>query len=96
MAVGVPVVAYIDPGRLEVVPAAMRRDIPILEATPDGLEDVLARLLSDRARLREAGERARAYVRQWHHPMAIAKRMLRLYDSPVLKFWDGFEAERAP
>jgi hypothetical protein len=95
MALGIPVVAYLDPRQVELVPAGMRRDLPILGATPDSLEDVLGRLLSARSRLREAGERSRAYVRRWHDPEAIARRMLRLYEDPGLGFWEGFDVPEA-
>jgi len=91
MALGVPVLAYIDPLAKDAVPAAMRRELPIVEATPANVELVLGELLSDRARLREAGKRSRAYVRRWHHPESIARRMLRLYETPSQRFWDGFQ-----
>jgi hypothetical protein len=90
MALGVPVVAYVDPRAKEVVPAVMRRELPIAEATPTTVERVLGELLSDRERLRDLGERSRAYVRRWHDPESIARRMLRLYVAPTERFWDGF------
>ena len=93
MSMGVPVVAYLDAGNLLLIPAAMRAELPVVNASPDTLPAVLARLLDSPAERRELGERGMAFVRHWHHPVKIARRMLELYADPAQNFWDGYDPE---
>jgi glycosyltransferase involved in cell wall biosynthesis len=73
MALGKPVVAYLRHEHLGVVPAEMRHDLPIVEARPETLRDVLRGLMG--RDLDEIGRRGRHYVERWHDPRRIAKRL---------------------
>lgn len=74
MALGKPAMAYIREDDLRFLPAGMRADLPLIQATPASIYDVLRSWL---ARPREewdaAGRRARAYVERWHDPLRIAR-----------------------
>ena len=81
MALGKPVIAYIRADDLDRVPKEMRDEMPIVDAQPGTLTDVLRRLLTtDRDRLPELGARSRAFVERWHDPQTVAARMLRTYE----------------
>lgn len=74
MALGKPVIAYIRDEDLGFIPEGMRADLPLIQATPATIEDVLADWLQrPRAALREQGARGRRFVERWHDPLAIAR-----------------------
>jgi len=73
MALGVPVVAYLRDGDLGILPASMRRELPVVNATPATIYDVLKALLTSRRKeLAGLGMRSRAYVESWHDPRRVA------------------------
>ncbi len=71
-----PVLAYIRPDDLHFLPPAMRAELPVIQATPHTLTDVLRHWLTcspeQRARV---GEASRAFALRWHHPESVARRM---------------------
>lgn len=75
MALGKPVVVYIRPDLLGTLPA----DVPIANATPDTLEEVLVPLVADPVRRKELGIRAREYCEQVHDSMKVAEQLVPLY-----------------
>jgi len=76
MALGKPVVCHIREGDLDVVPAEMRAELPIIRATTETIYDVLREwLTARRAELPEVGRRGRIYVERWHDPLKIAARL---------------------
>ena len=82
MALGVPVVAFIREEDLDVVPAAMRADLPVVNATAMTVERVLRSLLTDRRHeLAELGRRSRSFVERWHDPLRIAADLLPVYEA---------------
>jgi len=91
MARAVPVVAYLNEGDLARIPPGMREEMPIVNASPETLPTALARLLEDADLRVELGRRGWQFVRRWHHPMKIARRMLQLYRDPAQSFWAGYE-----
>jgi glycosyltransferase involved in cell wall biosynthesis len=93
MALGIPVVAYLNEKHLQEIPSAMRAEIPIVSATPETVGDVLAKLLQNRGWRRELSERGKSYVLRWHHPVKIARRMLEIYQDPTVMFWDGYDPD---
>ncbi len=95
MALGVPVVAYLDAEDLARIPPPMREELPIRSASPDSLAAVLATLLEDGALRHELGRRGLGFVRRWHHPLKIARRMLELYQNPEQSFWAGYDPDHA-
>lgn len=76
MAMGKPVICYLREEDQRRIPDPMRRDLPIVSATPDSIYYVLRSCLAGgRVHLRELGRRGRTYVERWHHPLRIAERV---------------------
>lgn len=90
MARGKPVVCYVRPEDLRFVPTEMARDLPLIQAKPDTLRDVLRDLLAHPERLRALGERSRRFVERWHDPRRIARAMIAVYEDPQRSFWEAF------
>jgi glycosyltransferase involved in cell wall biosynthesis len=75
MARGKPVLTYVRSSDLvEAVD-----ECPLLNTTPDNLEDVLRWCLANRERLPAIGAQGTAYVHRWHTVDAVAERLARLY-----------------
>jgi glycosyltransferase involved in cell wall biosynthesis len=80
MALGKPVVAYINEVDLALVPRAMQEDLPVINAHPGTIGRVLAELATEkRISLQQEGARARAYVEKWHRPEAVAAQVIADY-----------------
>ena len=76
MTLGKPVISYTREGDLRFIPDSMREDLPIINATPVTIYEVLKRLLTtQRAELPVMGLRSRAYVERWHDPLKIAAQL---------------------
>ncbi len=93
MAMGVPTVAYISPDSLAEIPPQMRAELPIMNATPETLPEELARLLESISLRKELSRRGPDFVRRWHHPERIGRRMLELYADPKQSFWEGYDVD---
>jgi glycosyltransferase involved in cell wall biosynthesis len=78
MALGRPVVGYIDP---EV--AQVRPDLPIVNATHDDLAEKLEMLVKDQRLRLSLGEQGRRYVEKWHDANKIAEQVIRLYEKSM-------------
>ena len=73
MALGKPVLAYIREEDLGYIDPAMREELPIVQATPQSVKDVLRGVLeTPRKDLVALGRRSRVFVERWHDPMRIA------------------------
>ncbi len=73
MALGKPVICYIRESDLQFIPQGMKDDIPIIQATPNTIYEVLKRWLTARkADLPATGMKSRTYVERWHDPLKIA------------------------
>jgi glycosyltransferase involved in cell wall biosynthesis len=82
MALGRPVVAYLREEDLGALPAEMRAELPVVNATPETVERVLRSLLTERrAELPDLGARSRRYVERWHDPLDVARRLKRDYET---------------
>jgi glycosyltransferase involved in cell wall biosynthesis len=80
MALGKPVVCYIRQEDLKFVPEAMRRDLPLIDASPKTIKAVLGDLLTRRrGELPELGRRSRLFVEEWHDPRKIARQIVTDY-----------------
>lgn len=80
MALGKPVVCYIREDDLQFIPPEMKRDLPIINATPETLRDVLHGLLRNgKEALQQLGIACRRYVERWHDPDAIARDVIADY-----------------
>lgn len=84
MALGKPVVCYLRDKDLQFIPDKMRRDIPVIQATPNSIYDVLKDWLSrPLAEWHARGEAGRTYVEDWHDPLKIAARLKTDYESAL-------------
>jgi glycosyltransferase involved in cell wall biosynthesis len=82
MALGKPVICYIREGDLKFIPEQMRKDLPIINAIPTTIHEVLKEwLTSRRHELPEIGRRGRAYVERWHDPLKIAAKLKSEYEA---------------
>lgn len=77
MALGKPVIAYIRDGDLVYLPPEMRKELPIIRATPDSIEAVIRDVCTMSAsELHSLGVKSRLFVERWHDPDEIARRIL--------------------
>jgi hypothetical protein len=72
MYMGVPVACYINDDHLQLVPAAMARDLPLLRVTPATLLTQLRCFVRDREAAVDLGARGRAFAESWHDPLRLA------------------------
>ena len=81
MALGRPVVAHLHEPDLERLPSEQSAELPVVDATPETIADVLRRLLhADRSKLAAS---SRAYAERWHDPLRIAERTRAAYERSV-------------
>jgi hypothetical protein len=80
MSLGIPVISYIRESDLSSIPNLMKIQIPIINACPCTIKEVLKRCaqLTDLEYL-ELSERHRNYVQEWHDPDRIALEVVRTY-----------------
>lgn len=85
MALGKPVICYIREQDLEYIPGEMRNELPVINATPATVAEVMEYWLTKGLeQLPEVGEKSRRYVERWHDSLRIAETMKREYED-VLK-----------
>ncbi len=75
MALGRPVLSFVRSQGLVDAP----EECPIINTTPDTLEEVLMWALTNRIKLAAIGEQGRSYVQRWHSIDAVALRFGELY-----------------
>lgn len=86
MSLGKPVVCYLRDEDLRFIPKTMRSELPLINATPASIYDVLRELLTTRKHeLRGRGVASRTYVERWHDPIKIAAQLKEDYVASVLK-----------
>ena len=76
MALGKPVICHIRRDFVEMYEAAgviEKEELPLIDATPATIKEVLRDLVRDRDRLTEIGQRSRSFV-ETHHSIATASR----------------------
>ncbi len=77
MALGVPVVAYIREEDLRFINPKMKYAIPIINADPSSIEEILEDLIKKpKSFLTNLGLKSRKYVEDWHNPELISKKIL--------------------
>ena len=82
MALGKPVLSYVREEDTKFLPPGMKDEMPIINANPENIYEVLNMLVQERDTLHLLGERSRAYVERWHDAMKIAAQMKAVYESP--------------
>jgi len=82
MALGKPVICYIREGDLHFIPSQMREQLPIINANPETVYDVLRQwILAPQEELIRRGEQGRAYVEAWHDPLKAAEQLKLDYEA---------------
>lgn len=82
MAMGKPVICYLREDDLSFIPGQMRQQLPIINANPDNIYDVLkAFLLLDYGEQIKLGKKCRQFVESWHDPMKVASQLKIDYES---------------
>lgn len=77
MALGKPVVCFIDDNDLQFVDPALIVDLPLIRADASSLYSVLFRILSSpKSHLEEIAMRSRTFVEKWHDPLKIEVKLL--------------------
>lgn len=80
MALGKPVICYIRNSDLSGLPDMMRSELPIINANPDNLTEMLRKLINMTHEERYAiGVSSRKFVEKWHDPLKIAESLSRDY-----------------
>ena len=81
MALGKPVICYIRESDMHYLPPAMSQEMPLIQADPQSIYEVLRQWLTTRkGDLRARGLAGRGYVERWHDPMKIAGRLKNDYE----------------
>ncbi|MEN6621166.1 MAG: glycosyltransferase family 1 protein, partial [Smithella sp.] len=71
-----PVICYLNESDMHHLPDGMYNDIPIINATPSSIYEVLKEWLTVRkGNLGDRGRLCRAYVEKWHDPLKIAMKV---------------------
>ena len=84
MALGKPVICYLRQEDLVHVPGEMCEDMPVVDATPDSIYEVLKEWLTHRKKdLRQRGLESRKYVEKWHDPLKIAAGLKQDYENAL-------------
>jgi hypothetical protein len=76
MALGKPTFCYMLPSVLPYYPP----DLPIVNANPDNLAEVLGPLIRDGPRRHDLGRRSRAYVEKHHDAHQLARDLIGIYE----------------
>ncbi len=75
---GVPTVSYLREEDLEkFIP--FRKEIPIVNANPDNLSEVLVNLIENPSLRKKIGYLSKLYARKYHAPIKIARKMQKIY-----------------
>jgi SAM-dependent methyltransferase len=78
MALGKPVVCYLNESLFHLVPWA--KEIPIVNASLTTLYDKLKWLIENPQERERLGEEGRKFVEKWHNPIKIAKKIIEFYE----------------
>lgn len=75
MAMGKPTISYIRDDLIHQYP----RDLPLVIANPDTIEDVLEKLIRDAELRRKIGFSSRKYVEEYHSAAVVLRDLSRIY-----------------
>jgi glycosyltransferase involved in cell wall biosynthesis len=81
MALAKPVICYIREEDLKFIPPEMKTDLPLINANPENMFNVLKQTMEAREKWKDIGLRSRAYVEKWHDPLIIATKLKAVYES---------------
>lgn len=81
MAMGKPTISYIRDNLIDKYP----HDLPLVNANPDTIEDVLERLILDAQLRHQIGVASRAYVERYHDAEVVMEELAEIYVSLLKK-----------
>lgn len=82
MALGKPVVCYINEDDLGVIDPEMKEELPIIRGSKDAIKEILLEICQiEGSKLVEIGRQSRKYSLKWHSPTFIASKVMRDYNS---------------
>jgi len=85
MALGKPVIAYIRNEDLKFVPEQMRKELPVINATPQTIYLVLKEYITTKKnKLESIRRRGRRYVKRWHNSYRIANQLIKEYNKTYI------------
>jgi hypothetical protein len=85
MSLGKPVICYIREEDLKFIPVKMKEELPVINANPNNIYEVLKKLITkDKYLLSDIGVKSRIYAEKWHNPFEIALRMKKDYRNSLL------------
>jgi hypothetical protein len=77
MALGKPVIAYLREEDMGALSPDIRRELPVINASPGTLTEVMRRMITmPRGELHALGHSSRKFALNWHDPLRIAARTL--------------------
>ena len=85
LALGIPVITYINPDVETYIKEELERDIPVVSAMPHTIYEVLKELVSNHQKRQELQKRARKYAEKYHDYRVVAEQLGRIYDD----VWKG-------
>lgn len=81
MTLGKPSICYMREEDLKFLPVEMKKDIPIINATPETIYEVLKSWLTvNKYKIKERGMQSRLFVEKWHDPLKVAAIVKRDYE----------------
>jgi hypothetical protein len=85
MALGKPVMVYINQSDLQFIPSDMKNELPFIFTNPNTLYDDLKLVIKNKNSLSEIAIKSRLFVEKWHDSNIIAKNIIDDYKSILLK-----------
>lgn len=76
MAMARPVICHLKEEYRRLIPGEM----PIIDATPENLKEVLKELIADKAKRETIGQKSRAYIEEYYDSRKIARQWIDLYE----------------
>lgn len=90
MHMGIPVASFVRERDLDLVPPAMRDELPLLRVDPFTIGQRLREFVRNRDMAYELGRRGRAFAARWHDPARVARLTIAAYrgETPAFDLLD--------
>ncbi len=63
-----PVISFIFPGFIKLIPEEMQKELPIISANKHDIKSKIESLLNNKNKIIELGKKSKKYVTKWHSP----------------------------
>lgn len=80
LALGLPVITYINPSVENYVKSQLKREIPFVSAMPQNIYEVLKEMINDIKGCKNLGIQAGKYAQKYHDYKVVAKRLSEIYE----------------